>query len=519
METEIDWGSNPFAETLEMSMVKRLRDQFARAAGIEDEFGIDQPFSVLDPPPAEDWLYHNFPDRFSDRLGNKVLFAPHHKEFWAWIESIRPGKHLPAFFALWGRGGGKSSSTEAACAYVARHRLRKYGLYISGVQEQSDDHVSSVESLLGALGMERALGKYGQSKGWRRNRLRTENFTLDSLGLDTAAGRGLKWDEIRPDFIVIDDVDDANDGPSVIRRKLRALTRKILPAGSDDVAVVGVQNIPNNDGIFAQIADGRADFLMDRIVSGPFPVLQDFECETYFDEASGSNKYRITKGVPAWVGQGFAQCQRLLNLIGLSSFRVECLFERELIGNVQFQRGWFKIVDDWPRDAEVVRYWDQAATETKKPGDDPDWTAGGKMAMKGGQFWILDLQHERGTPLSIEALTKTTAELDGKGVNVIIEEEGGASGKNNTVHYQTAVLPGFTVRGDRPTGSKEVRARPFSSAAEAGNVFLVRGPWNKVLLDELEGMTGHDDIRDCLSGAHNALTAPPKKKRAGTWGR
>ena len=31
----------------------------------------------------------------------------------------------------------------------------------------------------------RKVGKYGNSRGWRRNRLRTEHFTIDGMGLDS----------------------------------------------------------------------------------------------------------------------------------------------------------------------------------------------------------------------------------------------------------------------------------------------------------------------------------------------
>ncbi len=52
-------------------------------------------------------------------------------------------------------------------------------------------------------------------------------------------------------------------------------------------------------------------------------------------------------------------------------------------------------------------------------------------------------------------------------------------------------------------GSKEVRANPVASQAEAGNIKLVRGPWNAIFLDETELFPAgsHDDQVDALSGA------------------
>ena len=86
----------------------------------------------------------------------------------------------------------------------------------------------------------------------------------------------------------------------------------------------------------------------------------------------------------------------------------------------------------------------------------------------------------------------------------IRDREPGASGVGAIDHYQRQVLVGRDFRGIPSTGAKEVRANPVSSAAEAGNVKIVAGPWNSELLDELEGFPGeglHDDQVDAISGA------------------
>ena len=134
-----------------------------------------------------------------------------------------------------------------------------------------------------------------------------------------------------------------------------------------------------------------------------------------------------------------------------------------------FQSQWFEIVDEAPADCVWVRYWDLAATE-ERMGNDPDWTAGGKVGFKSGIWYIGDMRRIRGTPLDVERLVRQTAELDGKKVRIWMEQEGGASGKNTIDHYRRNVLVGFAFRGNPATASKEDRADPVSSAAEAGNV-------------------------------------------------
>jgi LAGLIDADG DNA endonuclease family protein len=194
------------------------------------------------------------------------------------------------------------------------------------VQDQADDHVATIGSLLESPGLARVypdmarrlVSKYGHSKGWRRNRLRTRTgFTIDALGLDTAA-RGAKLEMTRPDLILFDDCDTSTDSVETIQRKLTLLSRDLLPAGSADCAVLGIQNLIHPDGVFARLIDGRAEFLQDRVVSGPIPALEGL---TY--EQQGG-RYVITGGTPTWAGQDVARCQALMDTIGLSAFRIEC---------------------------------------------------------------------------------------------------------------------------------------------------------------------------------------------------
>jgi predicted phage terminase large subunit-like protein len=174
-----------------------------------------------------------------------------------------------------------------------------------------------------------------------------------------------------------------------------------------------------------------------------------------------------------------------------------------------FQRGWFKIVDDYPRDALTARFWDRAATESTK-GKDPDWTAGVKVAYKDGRYYIVDLVHFRGTPKTNEDTIKLTTEIDGLVIPVCMEQEPGSAGVDTIDHYARHVLPGYNFRGIHSTGPKELYASPLASAAEAGNVFLVRGPWNREFLDEFESFPQgpHDDIVDAASKCcHQLATA------------
>lgn len=244
--------------------------------------------------------------------------AAHHVQAWDWLQALQRGTRPPPFVLILARGGAKSTTAELGTVYVAARKARRYGLYVSDTQVQSDKHVQTISGMMERARFERELNKYGSSKGWRRNQIRTaDGFKVDAIGLDTAA-RGFKIDEDRPDFIVLDDLDGKHDTPATTQKKIEALTMTILPAMATDGAVFAVQNIIHGNGIFARLADTRADFLSDRIVSGPHPAIVGLDYE-YRD-----GHYQITHGTPTWEGQSIAACQGFIKTWGLLAFLVEC---------------------------------------------------------------------------------------------------------------------------------------------------------------------------------------------------
>jgi len=155
-----------------------------------------------------------------------------------------------------------------------------------------------------------------------------------------------------------------------------------------------------------------------------------------------------------------------------------------------------------------------AATEAKE-GKDPDWTVGTLMGIAAdGTIWIVHVNRFRKTPGSTEQIVAQTAKSDraryGMGLVVGMEQEPGASGIIANEHYRKDVLMGYVFHSDAVSGSKEVRANPFASYAEAGNVKLVAGAWNESWLDELTIFPDgeHDDQIDSGSGAFNFLAGP-----------
>lgn len=172
-----------------------------------------------------------------------------------------------------------------------------------------------------------------------------------------------------------------------------------------------------------------------------------------------------------------------------------------------FQRSWFTIVKAAPAKLRRVRYWDLAATKPKR-GKDPDWTVGALVGERDGVYYILDIVRTRDNPAGVERLIRQTAELDGRDVDIWMEQEPGAAGKITIDHYRRHVLKGYSFRGNAVTGEKTTRWRAFSAAAEAGNVLLVEGPWIPAFLEEIEMAPNgaHDDQIDAVVGAFEKLS-------------
>jgi len=281
------------------------------------------------------WLQGLFPAHV------KYSFSERHAQFWEWVDALEPGSKPRPFVALWPRGGAKSSSAELACVFVGDRQTRSYVWYVSSTQDKADKHVQNIGSLLESKSLEkhnsalasRKIGKYGTSKGWRRNRLKTASgLTIDALGLDTGV-RGAKDEERRPDLIIFDDVDEKHDTAKTVQKKIDIITTSVLPAGSSDCAILFVQNVIHDGSIADQLAHD-ADFLIDRIVSGPIPAVSGLAYEQHFDEAINRNRYVITAGLPTWEGQSIDVCQAQMNEWGLTAFLQEAQHETTQSGGI-----------------------------------------------------------------------------------------------------------------------------------------------------------------------------------------
>jgi predicted phage terminase large subunit-like protein len=172
-----------------------------------------------------------------------------------------------------------------------------------------------------------------------------------------------------------------------------------------------------------------------------------------------------------------------------------------------FKRAWFEIVDAIPATAtRKARAWDLGATE-----GGGDATAGVKASRTpDGVFYVEDVRHDRLGPAGVERLIVTTASQDGTACTIRLPQDPGAAGKAYAATLITK-LAGYPVKAIAPTGDKQTRATPAAAQAEAGNIKILRGPWNEAFLNEVCTFPSgsHDDQVDALADAINELALAP----------
>lgn len=187
----------------------------------------------------------------------------------------------------------------------------------------------------------------------------------------------------------------------------------------------------------------------------------------------------------------------------------------------RFKWAWWQLLDDTPTVPRVIRYWDLAGT-SKREGNDPDFSAGtaaGRMA--DGRTALLHQAAFRKSVAERDAELERIARADrkrwGHAVEWWFERESGVGGKERTEAIVKKIQAcGLKVSTEPATGSKELRAEPLESAAEAGNVCLAPddpdAPWWDAFRLEAGEFPGgaHDDRVDSAAGAFAKVALTPR---------
>lgn len=451
----------------------------------------------------------------------QALYAEHHVEFWEHVWSIEDAVGCDPFVAAWSRGGGKSTSVERAVAALGLRGRRRYCWYVRETQERADDSIKNVQELLEdplveryyPAHAERRVTKYGHSKGWNSTRLMTAGgFTVEGIGLDTAA-RGLKIGDQRPDLIILDDLDGKHDSKKATTKKIDTLTTSVLPAGTGITSVLAVQNLIIPNGIFSQLTDGRADFLVTRRVSGPIPAVESLEVDVRDDPKLGRRRAFIVGGRPTWEGQNIAACQQLMDLIGYRSFLKECQHEVKKREGALWSDDLIDHIDAAPPLRRVVVSVDPSGGSAE---------IGIIVAGVGhdGRGYVLADVTQPGSAGPLNWGTATVGAYDDHSADRIVAERNfGGDMVESTIQVAAGdrKVPVTLVNASR---GKAVRAEPVAALYEDGLVSHV-GPFPELEAEMTSWVPGDPDSPNRLDALVWALTdlklTSKGRKRFGVW--
>lgn len=177
-----------------------------------------------------------------------------------------------------------------------------------------------------------------------------------------------------------------------------------------------------------------------------------------------------------------------------------------------FSREWLPVVEEGPRaeeTAERVRYWDKASSATG------DYTAGVLMCRtQGGVYYVEHVVRGQWTAGERDRVMVETAKFDlmrlGATVQTWHQQDPGSAGRDSAEATNRLLAEaGMEARFETVSGSKEVRAGPWSSMCQGGGVRLVRGGWNEAFIEEHTAfpLGRYDDQVDAAASAFGKLAS------------
>lgn len=168
-----------------------------------------------------------------------------------------------------------------------------------------------------------------------------------------------------------------------------------------------------------------------------------------------------------------------------------------------FQPDKITVIDAVPAgNIDWVRGWDFGSTVS---GDE---SVGARLGrLPDGRYLIGDVSFMAKGPDERDAAILSLASQDGWNTRIGIPQDPGQAGKTQ-VTYLTRQLSGYRVSSSPESGDKVTRAEPFAAQVNVGNVLMLRGTWNRKLLEQMRAFPTagvHDDAIDALSRAFAEL--------------
>jgi hypothetical protein len=301
-----------------------------------------------------------------------------------------------------------STGAETAAVYALAKKVKKYVLYVSATDDQATKHLRAIKT---KLENPQLLKDYPHLKpkievvhkkvaNWSAERLRTQGGQIVECISILGNSRGFKSeDSARPDFIVLDDIDSSKESFDVTKKKLDIIATEILPTGTYLTDVLMPQNLIHRDSVCAMVLDKRAQILMNRKFSGPFPLVKNLQYESRELE-DGAAEWVITGGEPYDPAVSLEYSQHLLNLMGPDAFEIECQQDVWRVAADKDFREWDEVYH--------VSTWSEVVEGFRRQGYELDTYNDGRIRIP--SRWNVSLGWDVGTtrehPTAVSILTR-----------------------------------------------------------------------------------------------------------------
>lgn len=244
-----------------------------------------------------------------------------------------------AYFAIWSRGNMKTTIARYMIivdAFLSHaHGVSSYALVVGGTVAKVRGTAKSIAALLRSekikeYAPEMAVVKKndaGISQGWTAEFINTEaNCVFHFIGLDVGVA-GANVENMRPTFIVPDDIDTRKTSPVEAETGFNTFTREVIPTRQWNTLVYFAQNLISRFSTLYRIWKQQVKVLTNRYVTDPVPAVRDAKFETM--TVGGIVKDVIVSGQVTWRGWNLREIQNQIDSMGLAAFRIECQHEVE----------------------------------------------------------------------------------------------------------------------------------------------------------------------------------------------
>lgn len=425
---------------------------------------------------------------------------------WCWVAKL-PRDKFKGYYKRVAKKAGKSVDE-------IEDITGKYFRFITGsyAEKLSIEHSEYALNIL----QSDKFRKYFPEITLKKNKMAKSNFVNMSKGQRFTTSVGATVTGVHAHIIIIDDPIDPNTSISE-KERLTAnswtdqtlSTRKVDKRVTTTIMIMQRLHLDDPTG---HMLDARKKGSINHIV---LPATTEYEvkppelAENYIDNHLDPIRlddhvladFRDTLGAYGYAGQ-----------FGQNPVPKE---------GAMFQEEWFEIVDSPPsRVDKRVRGWDLAATseaEAAQTRQEPAYTACVLMSRKGNTFYVEHVWRKRIGSHVLRQTMRNFATQDGIETVIDFPQDPGQAGKSQAKELAGS-LSGYIVKFSTESGDKLVRLDPFASQCEAGNVKLVKGPWNRKYIDELSIVPNGKfwDQADASSRAFNHLHIPGGKT-AGIW--